>query len=224
MIELAGVTRRFGPRAALDAVSLAIPAGRWVAVLGPSGAGKTTLLRLLAGLDRPDAGRLSVLAARIGMVFQTPALWPHLSVRRHLEEVLRTDGLDADARARRRDELLGAFDLAACAERRPAALSGGEAQRLSLARAVAHRPQLLLLDEPFVGLDPLLRRDLAAGLERLHRELSLTTVHVTHHVDGLVRRADRVILLRDGRLHADGTLAELTAPSADEWTREFLAS
>lgn len=219
MITMENVTRRYGAHAALADLTLTIPKGHWVSVLGPSGAGKTTLLRLVAGLDRPDAGSLRTEAARVGMVFQTPALWSHLSVARHLEEVLRTNGLDREAR---RDALLAEFDLAACAGRRPEELSGGEAQRLSLARAVAVPPQVLLLDEPFVGLDPLLRRDLTARLDRLHRTLGLTTLHVTHHVDALVRRADTVVLLREGRLHRAGTLAELAAGD-DEWTREFLA-
>lgn len=224
MIRFTGVTRTFGRRSALDGVSLAIEAGEWVAVLGPSGAGKTTLLRLVAGLDRPDSGTVSVDASRVGMVFQSTALWPHLTAARHLDEVLKSNGLDRPTRIERRDLLIKEFNLAECVDRKPGALSGGEAQRLSLARAVAHRPQVLLLDEPFVGLDPVLRRDMAERVERLHRELKLTTIHVTHLVEAPVRRADRIILLREGRIQQTGTFNEISRSPADPWVREFLTA
>jgi ABC-type Fe3+/spermidine/putrescine transport system ATPase subunit len=224
VIRLAGVTRDFGGPVALRDVSLSIGPGEWVAILGPSGAGKTTLLRLIAGLDRPTRGDVVVEARRIGMVFQTPALWPHLRVRDHLDEVLRCDGLTPDQRLRRREELLDQFNLKDRADKFPGSLSGGEAQRLSLARAVAHEPQLLLLDEPFTGLDPLLRRDLADRIEALHRQRGLTTIHVTHHVDSTVRRAGRVVVMREGAVVQSGTLEELTRNPADPWISEFLSS
>jgi iron(III) transport system ATP-binding protein len=208
---------------ALREVSLGISAGDWIALLGPSGAGKTTLLRLVAGLDRPDSGAVLLdgrdaasippRERRVGMVFQDLALWPALTVESHLREV--SPG-EADA-------LVARFGLRGLEERRPHQLSGGERQRLALARAAARDPRLLLLDEPFSNLDPLLRRSLAETLSGLHRERRPTTVYVSHAIDGLVARASRVVLLRDGRVEQSGTLSELRSAPRNEWVAAFVA-
>jgi ABC-type Fe3+/spermidine/putrescine transport system ATPase subunit len=222
-IELRSVAKALGGKSVLAGLSLEVPAGEWLALLGPSGAGKTTILRLVAGLERPDVGQVllegrdaSGLAPRdrgVGMVFQDLALWPALSVEAHLREVSR-----GDPRA-----LLERFALRGLESKRPHELSGGERQRLALARAVARSPRILLLDEPFSGLDPLLRRSLAETLSDLHRERGLTTVYVSHYLEAPVTRASRVALLREGRIEQSGTLSELRAAPASEWVASFLA-
>ena len=222
-VELDRVDKAVGGRPVLRGLSLRAEAGEWTAVLGPSGVGKTTLLRLLAGFERPDGGALRFdgrdaagLAPRdrgVGMVFQDLALWPALTVEAHLRE---TSGADPGP-------LIARFGLAGLEGRRPAQLSGGERQRLALARAVARSPRLLLLDEPFSGLDPLLRRSLADALAGLHRGSGMTVFSVGHHLDATVARATRVVLLRDGRVEQEGTLGELRASPANDWVAAFTA-
>ena len=223
-VGLRSLVKRRGGREVLRGITLDLEPGEWLALLGPSGSGKTTLLRLVAGLEAPDSGDVCFdgrdMAAvaprdrRVGMVFQETALWPALSVEEHLRETAR--GADVAGLLRR-------FELALLAARRPAELSGGERQRVALARSFAHEPFLLLLDEPFAHLDPLLRRGLAAATADLHRERGLTTICVSHSVDAAVARASRVALLREGRIEQCGTLAELQAAPANEWVAAFLA-
>ena len=222
-IELQSLGRSRDGRPVLRDVSLEIAAGEGFALIGPSGAGKTTLLRLIAGLDRPDSGSIrldgrDVLTLRprdrrIGMVFQDLALWPYLTVEAHLRE---TAGSRAGA-------LLERFDLARLARKRPNELSGGEKQRLALARAVAHDPAILLLDEPFSNLDPLLRRALADVVAELHRSEGMTTIYVSHYFEAPVARASRVALLRDGRIEQTGTLSELRSAPKNDWVAAFVA-
>lgn len=203
--------RRAGFTLALD---LTLPSGSFTALAGPSGAGKTTVLRLLAGLERPDSGRIvvddAVWCARgrwlppqrraVGMVFQDYALFPHLTVR---ENVAFGAGNDRQLV----DELLEISGLGPLAARRPASLSGGQRQRVALARALARRPKLLLLDEPLSALDPAMRAELQNELAQLHRRFALTTVMVSHDTAEIFRLADRVIRLEDGAIAADGTPA-----------------
>jgi len=222
-VELRSLAKRRGERDVLRDLSLEVAPGEWLALLGPTGSGKSTLLRLIAGLEAPDAGE-ALLDGRpaasirprergVGMVFQRLALWPYLTVEEHVRECARGDAAS----------LMDRFDLVGLAKRRPHELSGGEQQRLALARALAGRPRLLLLDEPFTGLDPILRRSLSDLVESLHRELDLTTVYVSHFLETPVLRAGRTALLRDGRIVQSGSLAELRAMPADDWVASFLS-
>jgi len=206
-ITLRSLARQRDGRPVLRGVSMDVAAGEWFALLGPSGSGKSTLLRLIAGLDRPDAGQVQV-DGRVGMVFQDLALWPYMSVEEHVSG---------------RPDLLERLDIAAHARKRPHELSGGERQRLALARALASRPRVLLLDEPFSGLDPMLRRTLADVLAEIHRADGLTTVYVSHYLEAPVARASRVALLREGSIEQVGTLAELRTSPASEWVAAFVA-
>ena len=221
-VQIESLAKRLGGRDVLRGLSLEVEAGEWIALLGPSGAGKTTLLRAMAGLEGPDAGRVLLDgrdAARVpprergvGFVFQDLALWPYLSVAEHLA------GLGAPPGA-----LLERFGLRGLERKRPHELSGGERQRLALARAVARDPRVLLLDEPFSNLDPLLRRTLSDTLAELHRERGHTTVYVSHYFEAPVLRASRVALLRDGRLEQVGTMSELRSRPANDWVAAFVS-
>jgi iron(III) transport system ATP-binding protein len=222
-VELRSLGKSLGGRAVLRDVSLHVAAGEAVALIGPSGAGKTTLLRLVAGLERPDAGAVlldgrdaaSVAPRdrRVGMVFQDLALWPSLTVEEHLREVARGPV----------ETLIARFGLKGMEPKRPAELSGGERQRLAVARAAAGDPRVLLLDEPFSHLDPLLRRRLSETLFGLQRERGLTALYVTHFFDAPVASASRVALLREGQVEQVGTLSELRANPKNEWVAAFLA-
>ena len=219
-VVLNSVARAAGGRPVLRGVSLEVPEGEMLALLGPSGAGKTSLLRVVAGLDAPDAGEVRLGgqdATRrpprergVGLVFQDLALWPYMTVEEHLE--------GGDVRG-----LVERFALGALKGRRPHELSGGEKQRLALARAVAHDPRVVLLDEPFSGLDPLLRRSLAEAFLDLQRERGFTTIWVSHHLDGAVARAPRAALLKDGRVEQEGTWAELRTSPATAWVAAFVS-
>ncbi len=194
----------------LRGVDLSIAAGEWVCVTGPSGSGKTTLLRAVAGLVRPTSGRVALDGRdatsirperrRIGFLFQGRALWPHLSASAHLEIVFRAQGLARGERSRKAAQLLGRVHLEDKADARPGTLSGGEAQRLALARALAVEPGLLLLDEPLAPLDSDLRADLESLLRNVRKSLGCTVLHVTHDAAEAERLADRTVFMADGRL------------------------
>lgn len=222
-ISLKSVVKRYGARAALDGLDLEVAAGEWVAVLGPSGAGKTTLLRLVAGLEAPDEGRIEVGdGCVVGMVFQDLGLWPRLTAAEHLDETLRAVERDRGARAARVAELLREFEIGEAAARRPAELSIGQQQRLAVARALARRPSVLLLDEPFSSLDPLLRKSLAELLARRHAAERFTAIYVSHYLEAPVKYASRVAILREGKVEQVGALDELRSRPASAWVAEFL--
>jgi ABC-type Fe3+/spermidine/putrescine transport system ATPase subunit len=221
-VRIDSLARRLGGSDVLRGLTLEVEPGEWLALLGPSGAGKTTLLRTIAGLEKPEGGRILFDGQdmapvpprnrKVGMVFQDLALWPYLTVEEHLREVT-----PAPYPLLRRFELLGKE------QSRPHELSGGQRQRLALARAVAHDPKVLLLDEPFTGLDPLLRGAIGDMIAEYHRERELTTVYVSHYFESPVLRASRVALLREGRIEQIGTLSELRTNPKNDWVAAFLA-
>jgi osmoprotectant transport system ATP-binding protein len=235
LIELSGVSKRYGALAALDGVDLAVAAGEFVALVGGSGSGKTTLLKTVNGLIRPDAGRVSVagedvagaephvLRRRIGYVFQEVGLFPHLTVAENIAITPKLLGWDKVRMAARVAELLELVALPpAVAERAPAALSGGQRQRVGVARALAAEPRLMLMDEPFGALDPVTRDALGADYRALHERLGLTTLMVTHDMAEAVLLADRIVVLAHGRILADGAPAELLAKTRDPDVRALL--
>jgi osmoprotectant transport system ATP-binding protein len=229
-IELDRVTQRYEGTTALDDVSIAIAAGSFVALVGSSGSGKTTLLKSINGLVTPVNGNISVagedialqpvaaLRRRIGYVFQGIGLFPHLTIAENIWIVPRLLGQPRSERDARVAELLALVALpGGVAARLPATLSGGQAQRVGIARALAARPAIMLMDEPFGALDPVTRDDLGLAYRALHDELGLTTVMVTHDMTEALLLADRVVVLGGGRIRADALPAELAAghPDAD---------
>lgn len=214
-----GLCVDLGGKRVLGPIDLSIEAGTWTLCVGPSGSGKTTLLRAIAGLVAPASGRLfldgrvasdgariAIPTERraIGLVFQGggAGLWPHMSVRKTLEFVLASRRVPRGERAARIAELVQLVELNGLEARRPGELSGGEAQRLALARALAHDPRILLLDEPLGPLDARLRRDLASRIRDVHVRRGLTTVHVTHDPEESREFADRIVRLENGRIVA----------------------
>jgi sulfate transport system ATP-binding protein len=231
-IAIRNLRKRFGAFTALDDVSLDVPAGALVALLGPSGSGKTTLLRILAGLEHADAGtieleghdaaRLGARERNVGLVFQHYALFRHLDVYENVAFALRVrkrPQAEVDARVR---ELLARVQLEGLERRRPAQLSGGQRQRVALARALAAHPRVLLLDEPFGALDAQVRAELRAWLRRLHDELHVTTLFVTHDQDEAFEVADRVVIMNAGKVEQIGSPAEVLDRPATDFVLRFL--
>jgi iron(III) transport system ATP-binding protein len=232
-VTVTSVDKSFGDAPVLRGVDLVVPAGRLVALLGPSGCGKTTLLRAIAGLERPDAGQIRVGARvlsgpgaftpperrRIGMVFQEAALFPHLSVGRNVAYGLpRRD----PRRAARVEAALALVGLSGLADRAPATLSGGQAQRVALARALAPEPSVILLDEPFSGLDAPLRAELRLEVRRVLAETGATGIFVTHDQEEAFVVGDEVAVMRDGRILQQGDAATLYELPATREVAEFI--
>jgi sulfate transport system ATP-binding protein len=232
MISVDGVTKEFGEFRALHDVSLDVQDGSLTALLGPSGSGKSTLLRVIAGLELPDAGRIviagedatAVPAQRrgIGFVFQHYAAFKHMTVRENVAFGLRIRKRPKAEVAAKVDELLGIVGLGGYQSRYPSQLSGGQRQRMALARALAIEPRVLLLDEPFGALDANVRADLRAWLRRLHDEVHVTTVLVTHDQEEAMDVADRIVVLNEGRIEQEGTPRELYERPANGFVMSFL--
>lgn len=231
-ITVQQATKRFGSFVALDNVSVAIPSGSLTALLGPSGSGKSTLLRVIAGLEQPDEGRVEILGEDatnlapqkrgVGMVFQHYAAFKHMTV---FENV--AFGLTIRKRAKaevesRVYELLSLVQLDGLAKRYPNQLSGGQRQRMALARALAIEPKVLLLDEPFGALDARVRKELRAWLRRLHDDVHVTTVLVTHDQEEAMEVADRVVLMNEGRIEQIGKPRDLYEHPANEFVMSFV--
>ncbi|WP_433528161.1 sulfate/molybdate ABC transporter ATP-binding protein [Micromonospora sp. CA-263727] len=231
-IEIVNVGKRFGSFVALDDVSVSIPSGRLTALLGPSGGGKSTLLRIIAGLERADTGKIEIEGVdatglppqkrNVGFVFQHYAAFKHLSVRRNVAFGLEIRKRPKDEIRRRVDELLALVHLEQFADRLPAQLSGGQRQRMALARALAVEPTVLLLDEPFGALDAKVRKELRDWLRRLHDEVHVTTVFVTHDQEEALEVADEIVVINDGRVEQIGSPDDLYDSPANEFVMRFL--
>ena len=237
-IEVRRLTKAFGSFVAVNDVSLKVETGELVALLGPSGCGKTTLLRIIAGLETPDAGAVlldgedaterSVRDRRVGFVFQHYALFRHMSVFENIAFGLRvrpreTRPADADIEKRVRD-LLDLVQLDFMADRRPAELSGGQRQRVALARALAVEPRVLLLDEPFGALDAKVRQELRRWLRRLHDDIHLTSVFVTHDQEEALEVSDRVAVMNHGVIEQEGTPEDVVERPATPFVIGFLGT
>ncbi len=231
-IHVSGVHKRFGDFVALDDVTVNIPTGQLTALLGPSGGGKSTLLRIIAGLDSADAGTISIAGAdatrlpaqkrNVGFVFQHYAVFKHLSVAKNVAFGLEIRKRPKDEIAHRVDELLRLVHLQQFAHRLPSQLSGGQRQRMALARALAVEPQVLLLDEPFGALDAKVRKELRDWLRRLHDEVHVTTVFVTHDQEEALEVADEIVVVNEGRVEQIGTPDQLYDEPANDFVMGFL--
>jgi sulfate transport system ATP-binding protein len=235
-IEIRNVVRTFGSFRSLDDVSFRVAPGELVALLGPSGSGKTTLLRIVAGLDRPDSG--SVLlhdedataqdprVRGVGFVFQHYALFRHMTVFENVAFGLRVrrrrDRLPEAAIAARVRQLLELVTLDYMGDRYPSQLSGGQRQRVALARALAVEPRVLLLDEPFGALDAKVRQELRQWLRRLHKEIQLTSVFVTHDQEEALELADRIVVMNHGKVEQDGSPEQVFEHPATSFVMNFL--
>jgi sulfate transport system ATP-binding protein len=234
MITVSHARKSFGSFPALDGVSLEIPAGSLTALLGPSGSGKSTLLRAISGLDDLDSGVVMINGADvtrvtpqqrgIGFVFQHYAAFKHMTVRDNVAFGLTIRKRPKAETTRRVDELLEIVGLSGFQHRYPAQLSGGQRQRMALARALAVDPKVLLLDEPFGALDAKVRADLRTWLRRLHQEVPVTTVLVTHDQEEAMDVADRIALLHQGRIEQVGTPDDLYDRPATAFVMSFLGS
>jgi sulfate transport system ATP-binding protein len=232
VIAVTDVTKRFGDFHALDGVSIDVDDGSLTALLGPSGSGKSTLLRVIAGLEAPDSGTVEIAGRDatavppqkrgIGFVFQHYAAFKHMTVRDNVAFGLRVRKRPKREIAAKVDELLAIVGLDGYQGRYPAQLSGGQRQRMALARALAVEPEVLLLDEPFGALDARVRAELRAWLRRLHDEVNVTTVLVTHDQEEAMEVADRIVVLNHGRVEQSGPPRELYEAPANAFVMGFL--
>jgi sulfate transport system ATP-binding protein len=232
VIEARGIVKRFGAFTALDGVSVDVPTGSLTALLGPSGSGKSTLLRVIAGLEQPDAGEVSLDAEDVtrlppqsrgvGFVFQHYAAFKHMTVWDNVAFGLAIRRRPRNEIKQRVTELLDLVQLTGLAKRYPAQLSGGQRQRMGLARALAVDPKVLLLDEPFGALDARVRKELRLWLRRLHDETHTTTVIVTHDQEEAMDVADRVVVMNAGRIEQTAPPRELYDHPANEFVMSFV--
>ncbi|MBE9207041.1 sulfate/molybdate ABC transporter ATP-binding protein [Nostoc sp. LEGE 06077] len=231
-IVVESVSKNFGSFKAVDQVDLTVKSGSLVALLGPSGSGKSTLLRLIAGLEMPDSGRIfltgkdstyqSVQERNIGFVFQHYALFKHMTVRQNIAFGLEIRKAPDKKVKGRVEQLLELVQLTGLGDRYPSQLSGGQRQRVALARALAVEPEVLLLDEPFGALDAKVRKDLRAWLRRLHDEVHVTTVFVTHDQEEAMEVSDEVVVMNKGRVEQVGTPADIYDNPASAFVMSFI--
>jgi iron(III) transport system ATP-binding protein len=237
-VELRGLTKRYGPLAVVDDISLTIEHGRLVCLLGPSGCGKTTTLRLIAGFVEPSAGEIRVgdqvvsSPARtvpperrnMSMIFQSYALWPHMTVTQNVSYGLDLRKVDRDTIKRKLDAILATTHLDQLADRYPGELSGGQQQRVALARALIVEPQTLLLDEPLSNLDANLREEMRFEVRRLHDEYRYTTVYVTHDQSEAMTTADVIAVMNAGKIEQAGSPEDIYERPRSEFVARFIGS
>jgi iron(III) transport system ATP-binding protein len=240
MVELSGLSKRFGAEVAVRDVSLAVAPGEFVTLLGPSGCGKTTTLRCIAGLERPDAGEIridgeAVASAprglfltpenrNIGMVFQSYAVWPHMTVFDNVAYGLRVRRAPADVIRQRTTRALELVSLAHLAQRYATKLSGGQRQRVALARAIVYEPKVVLFDEPLSNLDAKLREQMRVELVRLQKEVGITSVYVTHDQSEALVMSDRVVVMNKGIIEQIGDPFEIYARPANAFVANFIGA
>src|ERR1700724_1462664 len=232
LLEIAGVSKRFGATAAVDDVSLNVEKGDLFALLGPSGCGKTTLLRMIAGLEIPDHGRVLIdgvdvtalppYARPVNMMFQSYALFPHMDVAANIAFGLRQEGMDRQRIAARVGEMLALVQMSNYGGRRPHELSGGQRQRVALARALAKMPKLLLLDEPLAALDRKLRAETRLELIGIQERVGITFLVVTHDQEEALSMASCVAVMDQGRLVQTGAPAEIYERPATRFVANFV--
>jgi len=233
-LKLSGICKQFGDTTVLSNVNLDIREGELVTLLGPSGCGKSTLLRCIAGLTDLDGGEIVLegkdivhlppRSREIGMVFQSYALFPNLTVSENIEYGMKMRGVAAEARRKRSDELLALVDLGDKRNAYPQHLSGGQQQRVALARSLAVQPKVLLLDEPLSALDAKIRKNLRAEIRDIQKKFNMTTIFVTHDQEEALTLSDRVCLMNEGRIVQQGTPEELYAAPQTEFVARFMGS
>lgn len=231
-ITVNNVSKKFGQFTALKDINLEIPNGKLVALLGPSGSGKSTLLRAIAGLEPPDQGQIvingqdathvDIRKRNIGFVFQHYALFKHLTIRQNIAFGLEIRKHPPAKTKERVKELLALIQLEGLGDRYPSQLSGGQRQRVALARALAVQPQVLLLDEPFGALDAKVRKELRSWLRKLHDEVHLTSVFVTHDQEEAMEVADEIVVMSNGKIEQVGTAEEIYEHPASPFVMNFI--
>jgi len=231
-VKVERLSKRFGQVVALADVSIEVQPGELFFLLGPSGCGKTTLLRCIAGLCEPDSGRIWLGESEItnlpanrrdtAMVFQNYALWPHMTVEQNVAFGLEVRGVPAEQRKRQTIEALELVQMAHLAKRKPNELSGGQQQRVALARALVVKPRCLLLDEPLSNLDAKLRAEMRVQIRRLCKQLGLTAIYVTHDQKEALCMADRIAVMRDGKIEQTGSPVQLYERPANRFVAEFI--
>ncbi|WFU42186.1 ABC transporter ATP-binding protein [Bradyrhizobium sp. CB82] len=233
-VRLERLSKEYGRMVAVDNVSLAIEPGHMVALLGPSGCGKTTCLRMIAGLIRPTSGDVFVNNAKvtglpvhrrnIGMLFQNYALFPHMTIEENIAFGLEMRGVGKAEAAQKVAAALNLVQLSSFGKRYPAQLSGGQQQRVALGRAIVIEPAMLLLDEPLGALDKGLRESMQVELRALQRRLGLTTIMVTHDQDEALTMADKIVVMRDGKLEQVGSATEIYQRPASKFVAQFIGA
>ena len=237
-ILLNGIVKSYGKEVVVKNLDLLVEPGEFLTILGPSGCGKTTTLRMIAGLEEPNQGNIKLNdkvvfsrnegvvippeARNLGLIFQSYALWPHMTVEKNITLALKEQKISKDEIASRLANALNMVQLTGYAERYPSELSGGQQQRVAVARLIALRPTILLMDEPLSNLDAKLRTEMRASLKRLHRDLDATTVYVTHDQIEALTLSDRVIIMNEGQIMQEGSPYDIYHHPTNIFVAEFI--